>query len=92
MSTVDTVMADGKWQFDAEVTDAFDDMLARSISQYEVMRKACFDLACAYRQPKTDIVDLGCSRGEAMTALVDQFGAKPGPDCWHSASTSSPPT
>lgn len=73
--TTDQTLPQGKWQFDSEVTDAFDDMLARSIPQYEVMRKACFDLACAYRQPKTDIVDLGCSRGEAMAALIDQFGA-----------------
>ena len=74
MST-DQTLPQGKWQFDHDVTDAFDDMLARSIPQYDVMRKACFDLACAYRQPKTDIVDLGCSRGEAMAALIDQFGA-----------------
>lgn len=73
--TTDQTMPQGKWQFDGDVTDAFDDMLARSIPQYEVMRRACFDLACAYRQPKTDILDLGCSRGEAMAALVDQFGA-----------------
>lgn len=72
---VDQTMPDGKWEFDKGVTDVFDDMLSRSIPQYEVMRKACFDLASAYVKPNTDIVDLGCSRGEAMAMLVDRFGA-----------------
>lgn len=65
-----------KWEFDGSVTAAFDDMLARSIPQYEVMRKACYDLACRFQRPKTDIVDVGCSRGEAMAALIDRFGAQ----------------
>lgn len=74
-STVDHTLPNGRWSFDEGVTDVFDNMLARSIPQYEVMRQACFDMACAYVQPKTDIVDLGCSRGEAIAALIDKFGA-----------------
>lgn len=65
---------DGAWAFDASVTQIFDDMLERSIPQYAVMREACYNLACLYQQRKTAIVDLGCSRGEAMAALVDKFG------------------
>lgn len=71
----DATMPDGKWEFDASVTSVFDDMLSRSIPQYEVMRRACLDVAARYVQPATDIVDLGCSRGEAMAGLVDRFGA-----------------
>lgn len=71
----DHVLPEGKWTFDAEVTHVFEDMLSRSIPQYEVMRQACFDIACRYVQPKTAIVDLGCSRGEAIRALLDRFGA-----------------
>jgi tRNA (cmo5U34)-methyltransferase len=71
----DQVMPAGKWEFDSEVTGVFDDMLARSIPQYDIMRKACFDLASKYVQPKTDIVDLGCSRGAALAPLIDRFGA-----------------
>jgi tRNA (cmo5U34)-methyltransferase len=70
----DTVMPEGRWAFDQAVTDAFDDMLRRSIPQYEVMRSACVDLARLSRRPGTDIVDLGCSRGEAMAPLVLEFG------------------
>jgi tRNA (cmo5U34)-methyltransferase len=65
---------EGKWQFDGEVTHCFDDMLRRSIPQYEIMRRTVFDLACRYVRPGLDIVDLGCSRGEAMAPLVERFG------------------
>lgn len=71
---IDNVLPQTKWQFDESVTDAFDNMLERSIPQYSVMRQACFDLACLYAKRKTDIVDLGCSRGEAMARLIDRFG------------------
>lgn len=72
---VDHTLPGDKWAFDEGVTTVFDNMLARSIPQYEVMRQACFDLGSAYVQKGTDIVDLGCSRGEAMTRYIDRFGA-----------------
>lgn len=71
----DTGYAPERWAFDDEVTRVFADMLHRSIPQYDVMRRACFDLAVRYAKHRTDIVDLGCARGEAMAALVDKFGA-----------------
>jgi tRNA (cmo5U34)-methyltransferase len=71
----DQTMPDNKWAFDGEVTTVFDDMLARSIPQYEVMRQACFDLACKYQKSDSWIVDLGCSRGEAVAQLIDKYGA-----------------
>jgi tRNA (cmo5U34)-methyltransferase len=57
------------------VTHVFDDMLARSIPQYEVMRELVFDVACPYVQPQTEVVDLGYSRGEALVPFLDRFGA-----------------
>lgn len=71
---IDQTQPGDKWTFDNDVTDAFDNMLARSIPMYEVMRQACYDLACKYAQRGTAIVDLGCSRGEAIAKLVDHFG------------------
>jgi tRNA (cmo5U34)-methyltransferase len=71
----DTGHTEGRWAFDAEVARVFDDMLARSIPQYETMRRACFDVACRYVQPGTAIMDLGCSRGEALAPFIDRFGA-----------------
>jgi tRNA (cmo5U34)-methyltransferase len=73
--TIDQTQPGDKWEFDSSVTAAFDNMLERSIPQYEVMRRACFDLACKYAKRNTTIADLGCSRGEAIGALVDKFGA-----------------
>lgn len=62
-----------KWSFDASVTDVFEDMLTRSIPQYEVMRQAVFDMASPFVKPHTAIVDLGCSRGDALAPFVEQF-------------------
>jgi len=70
----DQTIPKGKWEFDADVATVFDDMLKRSIPQYETMRQACFDLACNYRQGGTWIIDLGCSRGEAIAKLIDKYG------------------
>ena len=71
----DHVLPKSKWEFDAEVTDVFDEMLRRSIPQYDVMRQAVFNIACRYAKDKSAIVDLGCSRGDALSPLVDRFGA-----------------
>jgi tRNA (cmo5U34)-methyltransferase len=76
VTVADTGYAPPRWAFDDQVTAAFDDMLRRSIPQYEVMREAVFKLACRYVKPKTAIVDLGCSRGEALAPFVDRFGAQ----------------
>jgi tRNA (cmo5U34)-methyltransferase len=74
-SPEDTGYAADRWAFDAEVTRVFGDMLRRSIPQYDVMRKAAHDLACRYVREKTAVIDLGCSRGEAIGRLVEKFGA-----------------
>jgi tRNA (cmo5U34)-methyltransferase len=64
-----------RWEFDKTVATVFDDMLRRSIPQYEVMRHAVTELATRYVKPRTDVLDLGCSLGEALAPLVDRFGA-----------------
>ena len=71
----DQTLPNGKWEFDKGVTAVFDDMLSRSIPQYELMRATCLALAQKFRIPRTDIVDLGCSRGEALAPLIDIYGA-----------------
>lgn len=70
----DQVMPAGKWQFDQAVTEVFDDMLKRSIPQYELMRKLTFDLGCEFVQRGSTIIDLGCSHGEALQPFIDKFG------------------
>lgn len=71
----DHVLPGGRWAFDEEVTGVFDDMLRRSIPQYEVMRRAVFDVGRRFVVGNTAIVDLGCSRGEALAPFVEKFGA-----------------
>ncbi|HEX3640181.1 MAG TPA: methyltransferase domain-containing protein [Ktedonobacteraceae bacterium] len=64
---------DAKWDFDQSVTDVFEDMLVRSIPQYEVMRQSVFDIASPFVKPHTAIVDLGCARGDALAPFVEKF-------------------
>lgn len=63
------------WAFDESVTHVFDDMLARSIPQYETMRELTTDFALQFAQRGTTILDLGCSRGEALAPLMQTLGA-----------------
>lgn len=69
------VQHDEKWTFNDAVTDVFDDMLRRSIPQYDVMRKTVLDVGSQFVKTGLDIVDLGCSRGEALQPFVHRFGA-----------------
>ncbi len=67
---------DGKWTFDEDVTNVFDDMLRRSIPDHDGMRRAVHEVACKYVQPKTSVLDLGCARGTALDRIRDKFGAQ----------------
>lgn len=76
----DKVVPGAKWDFNEEVTEAFDDMLARSIPDYEGMRKACLRVATRFLKSRAisstpRILDLGASRGESVDALIKRFGA-----------------
>jgi tRNA (cmo5U34)-methyltransferase len=66
---------DGKWAFDAAVTDVFPDMLRKSIPAYDDMRRLVFDLGSRFVQERTAVVDLGCSRGDGLAPFLDRFGA-----------------
>lgn len=69
----DQVMPEGKWKFDDEVSNSFDDMLERSIPQYEVMRNLVFDIACSFRKVHYWFIDLGTSRGESLAPLISKY-------------------
>lgn len=74
-TAIDQTMPGAKWAFDASVTDAFPDMLSRSIPQYETMRDLCASLALSFAQANTWIVDLGCSRGDGLDTILRSRGA-----------------
>lgn len=71
----DKIMPSGKWEFDEDVANVFDDMLSRSIPMYNAMRDIVFAVGRNYVQRKTAIVDIGCSNGNAIKPFVDKFGA-----------------
>ena len=71
----DEVVPRGAWQFDQEVTAVFDDMLQRSIPQYNAMRMVTFEVGRRFVQPGTAIIDMGCSRGQALLPFVSTFSA-----------------
>lgn len=76
--TVDETMPEGPWEFDEAVTDAFDDMLGRSIPEYRAMRALVSDLAVRILQPGDLLMDLGCSRGEALREVIEHPRCPPG--------------
>ena len=74
----DNIVVDKKWEFDSNVADCFEDMLSRSIPQYDVMRKSILDLASIkidkilskYSETELSkstkhfsLLDIGCSDG-----------------------------
>tara|TARA_R110000824_G_scaffold69201_2_gene178293 strand:+ start:3025 stop:3762 length:738 start_codon:yes stop_codon:yes gene_type:complete len=70
MKQLDKTMPKDKWEFDAEVTKVFDNMLDRSIPQYKVMRELVINWAKDYIGNDEVIIDLGSSRGEAIKSLM----------------------
>lgn len=74
MQNVDHTIPKDKWKFDKEVTTVFEDMLKRSIPQYTVMRNTVTKIASTYlNKPRfhvCNILDIGCSRGDAINELV----------------------
>jgi tRNA (cmo5U34)-methyltransferase len=75
-SSLGHVPVGARWEFDAGVTAVFEDMLARSIPQYDVMRRAVTELAACYMRPHTSVVDLGCALGAAMAPLIERGGVQ----------------
>ena len=70
----DEVIAKDKWAFDQEVTNAFDNMLERSIPGYEDMRSLVTGLTIRFAQPNSAILDLGCSSGGSLLPIIDKLG------------------
>lgn len=69
----DNVIKTDKWGFDDEVAKCFDDMLERSIPDYETMRMLCFNIGKHFVKAGKDIIDIGCSNGNAALPFVKIF-------------------
>ena len=79
----DNVVPQGKWEFDENVTDCFEDMLTRSIPQYDVMRESCANLAYdviknvnGKEKGVFNILDIGCSDGLMIEKLMSKFNGE----------------
>ena len=69
----DNIIKKSKWEFDNEVAACFDDMLQRSIPDYNTMRELVYNIGKHYVQPDTVIMDIGCSNGNAALPFVKTF-------------------
>lgn len=68
-----------KWEFNSEVTNCFDDMLLRSIPQYEIMRSCVYTLGVSVlnkisKKRAVSILDIGCSNGLSLERFVKYYG------------------
>ena len=75
---IDNVEPGAKWEFDENVADVFENMLERSIPQYEVMRDSVATLAHKATLVKPlklslSMLDIGCSDGLMIERLIDKF-------------------
>lgn len=59
-----------KWEFDENVMKCFEDMLSRSIPQYEIMRSTIAQIAKDFIKEDTIVLDLGCSNGRTILDLI----------------------
>lgn len=70
----DNIMPEGKWEFNQDVADVFDNMLERSIPQYNIMRELCTKIGFKYIQIGSTVVDIGCSNGNAIEPFYRTYG------------------
>ena len=66
----DHTLPKGKWDFDDKVTAVFDDMLERSIPQYDIMRQGVTSLVKTFVEDGDNIIDIGCSNGIGLEHIV----------------------
>lgn len=72
----DKTMPTGKWEFNAEVTAVFDDMLANSIPDYNSMRSLTTQIGEHFlnKRERPTVIDLGASKGRAIEPFIDKHG------------------
>lgn len=72
----DKVVPNDKWQFDEDVADCFENMLERSIPQYDVMRDSVIQMADSFikKSNYSLVLDLGCSDGLMIQRFLNIYG------------------
>lgn len=75
MQSKDEIVASGKWVFDDNVCDCFDDMLSRSIPNYTAMRTLTFNIGKRFITPHGSVLDVGCSNGKSLEQFAQYADA-----------------
>lgn len=70
----DNVTPNEKWEFNEEVSACFDNMLERSIPQYDLMRELTFKIGSEFVSVGSNIIDIGCSNGRAIEPFCRKYG------------------
>lgn len=70
MKQKDEIIAKSHWQFNENVANVFEDMLERSIPDYESMRQLMFRMARNFITPFSNVLDIGCSTGLSSEYLI----------------------
>jgi tRNA (cmo5U34)-methyltransferase len=63
-----------KFEFSRDVVNVFDDMISRSVPQYELNQMMTAEMALEFYQENTEFYDLGCSTGKTAKILDKTFG------------------
>src|SRR4249920_3809135 len=79
MATKDRVFSESgprasDFEFNREVAEVFDDMLARSVPYYHEQQGLIQQIARKFYVPGTRVYDLGCSTGVTLTNLAKALG------------------
>lgn len=69
----DNIIKNNKWEFDEEVTKVFDEMLERSIPDYNNMRSLVFNIGKHFIKDNKTIMDIGCSNGLSIKEFINNF-------------------
>ena len=67
----------GDFAFNEDVAEVFDDMLQRSVPFYNEIQLMISRFAEAYYQPKTTLIDLGCSHGSTLNSIAENTAIPP---------------
>ncbi len=68
----DEIIATSLWQFDENVANVFEDMLERSIPDYNSMRRLLYLMAKNFITPFSSVLDIGCSTGLSSEYLIKE--------------------
>ncbi len=66
----------GDFVFDKKVADVFDDMVNRSVPNYNEIQRMIIEQSLQFIKPKTKVYDLGCSTATTLSLLAKNVDAR----------------